>query len=1141
MAASTEANGPADAERAFHTHLGNHKHREILGFLSAAGEALTIMDLAELTSNKADAVTADVSTLLDVVVLVGHDGDQLVGWRSPVLAEAARSNFGDDLAEYAERIHRWWEAYQAQGWPQETPNYLLWNYPAQLVVRSELKRLAQITTDSARHDLMLTCAGTDMPALDEVTTALRQLADQDDPDLTTLAILVFERERLASRNHALPANLPATWARLGQPERARALAGSIPDILDKVHALSLLADATTSKDPVLAGLILDAAENAAGNAYARDADRARGALDLIQASRSAIARGKDLIWGDPRPPRARHQSPSISGLRLADVSHRLAALASALATVHEGHPGDLAAIMNDEDCARTLLARAGIRASRGSGPDTELITAAQRALGLVPEDDQDADVVALARLLAADGTSPPDNAAVLERACEVASTVTQELLRGAVIAGLARDLASVDPAKANPLAHEADEIVRGSGQPREYEAITLASMAVLLKADLPGQASRLAQEAVEAAAAFDVAALRSVTQAAVAMVLAGIYQELADGLIQQAEAGASDIEDSDPATGPGWVLQPVACACVAAMLARSDRERSHRLAAEAVRHIRRIARPSTRAQGLADVAVALTATYPELSEALARQAQDAARSVRECGFRYPVLARTAWALAAAGAEQDAEQQSEPDWKNNNSGHEGTVFECLIEGLAAAREFEAAERSARAARIALEVFPGTGLSKLAEGLARAGHYDRAEALSTSLGRFRPRILASIAAAMATEHHPQAAIKARASVQVARYHADSWANHIVFLEVSERLAVAFPDLAAELADEVCEDLTRSGQREFLDGYEYEYLARAARALALAGRWDDAYRVALGINSIKDKADAFAGIVIAAIAASEPERAAQAMQAMPSGGKAATSRIAASVAAAKAATSPDSSAQMADVAEQEARQSREPAWALVQSAEAFNQTLTALLPVVSPNLQQRARRMLGLALAEGDINWMLAMRELGRLAPGAIRAFYDKLLPLGMAGLSGDPASTGPPIDWPSLDNGSHSLESPGAEETQPEAPEHLTRGMSTEHGTDGAPEPVEIYCACGAVCEGTPSSDYPGSVGAVLLAWRQFRDHAHGATGPADAGTQIAVAGLLDQLRDQRETLTSQSLALLAALEISYAEMQGRITP
>lgn len=108
-------------------------------------------------------------------------------------------------------------------------------------------------------------------------------------------------------------------------------------------------------------------------------------------------------------------------------------------------------------------------------------------------------------------------------------------------------------------------------------------------------------------------------------------------------------------------------------------------------------------------------------------------------------------------------------------------------------------------------------------------------------------------------------------------------------------------------------------------------------------------------------------------------------------------------------------------------------------------------------------------------------------------------------------------------------------------HRSAGISREYNSDWTTSRVKINCTCGTTCEATPTTNYPDGVGAFLLAWRQFREHASGSLGPADAGTQLHAARLLDQLENQRDTWGDHGLALLAAMEIAFAEMQGKIAP
>ena len=59
--------------------------------------------------------------------------------------------------------------YRAQGWPAETPEYLLRGYFRLLLDTADVPRLIGCATDRARHDRMLDITGGDAVALTEIT------------------------------------------------------------------------------------------------------------------------------------------------------------------------------------------------------------------------------------------------------------------------------------------------------------------------------------------------------------------------------------------------------------------------------------------------------------------------------------------------------------------------------------------------------------------------------------------------------------------------------------------------------------------------------------------------------------------------------------------------------------------------------------------------------------------------------------------------------------------------------------------------------------------------------------------------------------------------------------------------------------
>ena len=88
-------------------------------------------------------------------------------------------------------------------------------------------------------------SGGDAAALAEVRIALGHVITQENPDLANTLLLACHRDDLTELNSAIPVNLPAVWALLGQMPRALALAESITElgkhVVDQGHiALSYM-------------------------------------------------------------------------------------------------------------------------------------------------------------------------------------------------------------------------------------------------------------------------------------------------------------------------------------------------------------------------------------------------------------------------------------------------------------------------------------------------------------------------------------------------------------------------------------------------------------------------------------------------------------------------------------------------------------------------------------------------------------------------------------------------------------------------------------------------------------------------------------------------------------------------------------
>jgi hypothetical protein len=134
-AAAIRADMQADLHR---LRTGSPIERELLGLVTAAEGGLSGRDLAEL-SDDPDVTAWSVDRLLTTIAgrsfasraarwtpidaarvyLLGHEEIQ----------QEATASFGPNkLTAFRERLHSWAQEYRHQGWPPQTPEYLLRGY-----------------------------------------------------------------------------------------------------------------------------------------------------------------------------------------------------------------------------------------------------------------------------------------------------------------------------------------------------------------------------------------------------------------------------------------------------------------------------------------------------------------------------------------------------------------------------------------------------------------------------------------------------------------------------------------------------------------------------------------------------------------------------------------------------------------------------------------------------------------------------------------------------------------------------------------------------------------------------------------------------------------------------------------------------
>ncbi|MFI2205543.1 trypsin-like peptidase domain-containing protein [Streptomyces sp. NPDC020192] len=396
---------------------GDAAERQVVGLLAAAGEGLSRAELCALTGmppHRLDEVTSGpVGRSLaerTFPVFLGeapHVRTVLVLAHDTLLATALEL-LGDELPALRERIHRWAETHQERGWPPDTAHFLLSGYGRMVLTAAEPWRIARVLADPARHDRMASRLLGDGPALAELSAARRLVVrDGGEDGLRAAVLLAAAQERLHARTPDDDGALALLRARLGQTDRAQALAEAMPDGGAKCFALIELADRLAGTDPRRArglaeeamALVHDAAPSSYRSAPALAAVRAGGlltrlgspeavpalntALALVAAERSALREGAegraDAPWAEEVLAAAGEAFGAVGDLAgvstiwsaCGDPAGRAAVLVRALsAFARQGHrwPTDLLADASPDtpdwpDAARTAwpaaLAAAG--------------------------------------------------------------------------------------------------------------------------------------------------------------------------------------------------------------------------------------------------------------------------------------------------------------------------------------------------------------------------------------------------------------------------------------------------------------------------------------------------------------------------------------------------------------------------------------------------------------------------------------------------------------------------------------------------------------------------------------------------------------------------------------------------------------
>lgn len=236
------------AERDVTELLGTELGRQVAEVLAAAGAPLSMADLAELVDappakvreqvirDRVGRCLAAVSILpidprdsgpMDQGYTLAHEEifRQIVLALQPRLALVANTSdwqpgVADALTFGRSRIIDWADRWATQGWPSNTPRYLIREYADLLATANEGRRLLAMATSLSRRDLLMQAWGVPWRAQQELAEAVRLAAAANPIDLATIASACTMIRVWMPNSYFIDPRMPETWARLGRIEYA---------------------------------------------------------------------------------------------------------------------------------------------------------------------------------------------------------------------------------------------------------------------------------------------------------------------------------------------------------------------------------------------------------------------------------------------------------------------------------------------------------------------------------------------------------------------------------------------------------------------------------------------------------------------------------------------------------------------------------------------------------------------------------------------------------------------------------------------------------------------------------------------------------------------------------------------------------
>jgi Trypsin-like peptidase domain len=793
---------------------GDQLQVDVIGFITASGGGLTLRELAELTRRPKYLLDGRLGSVFGRSLrtrLASHEppehANRVYLFAHETLRTTAEEELAGDLGPYRRRIDAWADDYRAQGWPESTPRYLLRPYGRLLATSGDLQRLVALATDSARHDRMLSYTQGDAAALAEITTTQQLILTLPVPDLAALGRLAVHLDRLADRNRALPWDLPALWARLGQFQRAEAMARSITEPKAQAWALDRVAEALASvgqwdRAEQIARTMTDPNHQAIVLYQVAKTLASVGQWDRAEQTARTITGPFARVWtlhaliealADVDRDRARTLAEDAEQIARSitdpgDRTEALAAVAQALAAVDRDRALVLAAdaeqaarsITNPDAQARALTTVAQALVEAGQQDHAEQLACSitnpyyqARALGVLAEALAEVGQLDHAEQIARSIEDPVHQIEALgavakalaevgqlDRAEQIARTITDPYYQARALGALAKALAEVDRDRALALAADAEQTARSITEPKA-QAEALGALAKALAEVDRDRALALAAAAEQTA--------RSITSPASSPWTPGV---LAEAL---AEAGLWDRAEQTARSITSHSVQAWALGAVAEALAEVDRDRALSLAADAEQTARRITDPDDQARALGALAKALAEVDRDRALSLAADAEQLARSIEDPVHQIEALAAVAEALGevdphralslAAGAEQTARSITDPVDQINSLG-------AVAKALAEVGQLDRAEQTARG--ITSHTVQAWALGAVAEALVEVGEWGRAEQIARTITEpnAQAQALGALAKALAEVDRDRALALAADAEQTARRMTPEW---------------------------------------------------------------------------------------------------------------------------------------------------------------------------------------------------------------------------------------------------------------------------------------------------------------------------------------------------------------------------------